>query len=281
MIFGFGVPNKQTNKIMKMKRKKIEFEHTTSAEGVASLWTTTSETRFKEQCIDPDYADRRLKFPIGETWLRIVPALRASSFGWMLGLHTINTPHGRHVHTKTLLPGAKSAFDHAYSWLRDHKPESLYCKTNKDGARLLTSPMCLFWVITEVDNKPVTRLILASGYDGSRGGAAGLGYRILQLTQERSESGELVCDPTNPLTGPQICVTKIQADGAKYPSYTLRCGRDAKPLNELIESMDPGEQEAIVPIEGVVHLPDLDEEWDLLAEVLDKDTVTKIKDSVS
>lgn len=261
-------------------KKLIEFEHTTVAAGEASPWTTTAKTRYKEQSIDPDYMDRRLKFPLGDTWIRIVPALKGSAFSWMLGLHCINTPQGRHVHTKTLLPGAKSAFDHAYSWLKEHQSEALFSKTNKDGARLLTSPMCLFWILTD-DDKPTARLILASAYDASRGGVAGLGHRIWKLTQAHDEAGELICDPTNPVNGPQICITKTQDAGEKYPNYSLRVGREAKPINELIESMDSAEKEALVPLERVVHLPELAEEWDLLAEVIDKDIVAQIKDSIS
>lgn len=263
-----------------MSKKTIVFEHVTKASGVLTPWSTTGKSRFNDQCIDPEFANRKFKFPLGDTWFRIVPALKDSSFGWMLGLHCNNTPNGRFVHTKSLLPGATTAFDHAYSYLKEHQPELLFNKSNKDGARLLTSPMCLFWVITLVDDKPVFRLILASGYDGSRGGAAGLGHRVLQLTQERDEAGNLVCDPTDPLNGPMICVTKTQAAGAKFPSYSLRAGRDSKPINELLQQMDSQELEAIEPLESTTHILELDKEWDLLEEVLDKDTVVKIKESV-
>ena len=72
-------------------------------------------------------------------------------------------------------------FDHAYGWVKEHHPESLYCKANKDGVRLLADPMCAFWAILEQEGKTVARLFLGSGYDGSRGGVPGLGPKEITV----------------------------------------------------------------------------------------------------
>lgn len=264
-----------------MSKKLIEFVHETAAKGEeSSPWVTVAKSTYKDLILKPKYSERRFKFPIGDTWCRIVPALKSSKYGWMLGVHALNYPDGRHAHPRTLEPGCKSAFDHAYEWCKEHQPDQLYNKNNKDGARLLAAPLCLFWMITEIDGQLVARLIQLSGYDGARGGNPGLGFRILN-SAERNEAGELICDPADPFSGPQICITKQQTAGSSYPNYSLRLGREPKPIDELIAQMAPEEREAIVPLEDVVQIPPLITEWELLNNALATETVAKIRDAVS
>lgn len=72
----------------------------------------------------------------------------------------------------------------------------------------------------------VARLILASGYDASRGGSAGQGFKILEMTRERDELGNHVANPADPETGMQINVTRPQPLEAGYPTIlwqNVRC----------------------------------------------------------
>jgi hypothetical protein len=259
-----------------MNPHNIEFASTDNQATATAPWERPKQSTFQDLLIKPDYAAKRFSFPAGATWFRIVPALLGSR-GYMLDIHALKYPGGMHIHPKTLKPGAKSVFDCAYAWLKANRSDSLYTKANKDGYRLLADPMCLFWILVEEGDKQVSRLVVASGYDGSRGGAAGLGNQIWKLTQERDELGNLVANPVDAVEGLQICVEKTQPQGSRYPSYTLRTGRVAAPISQFLDKMDAAEITALTPLENVVHLPDPEEEWQLLEKVIDPETVAEIR----
>lgn len=266
-----------------MTTKTIEFNETTTALTASeSPWATPTKSSYKDLILKPEFAAKRYKFPIGTTWFRIVPALRNSGKGWMLGIHALNYAGGRHAHPKTITPGAKSVFDYAYAWCKENSKESLYSKSNKDeGFRLLADPLCLFRMIVEEDGKTTARLLLESGYDGSRGGTPGLGHQIWKLTQERDEDGNRLGNPADPEAGVQISVEKKQAPGARYPSYSLRMGRVPAPINKMIAKMDPEEVAALTPLEEVVYQPTEEEEWKLLENVIsDPEVIRKIRSSM-
>ena len=213
--------------------------------------------------------------------MRILPSLKGSEKGWMLGVHSLQYPGGRHAHPKTITPGKRSVFDHAYAWCKENQAQNLFSKQNRDGYRLLADPICLFWVLVEEDGKPVARLLLASGYNGSRGGVAGLGHQIWELTKEVDEDGNPVGNPLDPQTGVQICVEKRQASGAPYPNYSLRMGRVPAPVADMFEKMSPDEMAALTPLEDVIHRMTEEEEWKLLENVIDPETVSLIRESVN
>jgi len=264
-----------------MKTPTIEFQKPSATLiGCESPWASSVKNTYQDLILKPEYQKLKFKFPLGTTWFRIVPALSNSEKDWMLGGHALNYPGGRHAHPRTIKPGARSVFDHAYSWLKAHRPDSLYSKVNKEGYKLLADPVCLFWMVTDLNGKPVSRLILASGYDGSRGGTPGLGHQIWQLTQEKDENDQFVGNPADPDIGMQISVEKRQNPGSRYPGYTLRRGRIPVPMSEMLEKMDAEEAAALTPLEELIHLPDEEEEWTLLGNVIDAETVRKIRDSV-
>lgn len=252
----------------------IEFASATDQDGTAAPWESPKESSYKDLVLKPEFAARCFKFPTGTTWFRIVPALKGDR-GWMLGIKALSYQGGRHA--KTLKPGEKSAFDHAYQWCKTNCPESLYSKSNKLGYRLLADPVCVFWALFDENGKTVARLVLASAYDGSRGGAPGLGHQIWKLTQELDENGMLVAKPVDPVEGVQVCIEKTQPQGSRYPSYTMKVGRVPAPINEFIARMDPSEIAALTPLKDIIHLPSEAEEWSLLEKVIDPVTVAKIR----
>lgn len=265
-----------------MKTHNIEFNPPSAGfKSCDSPWQNKEKsTSYKDLLIKSEFASRRFKFPVGSTWFRIVPALRESSKDWMLGVHALQYKSGRHAHPRTLVPGEKSVFDHAYLWCKSNQQGDLYSKENKEGYRLLADPVCLFWLLTEIQGKTVARLFMGSGYDGSRGGTPSLGHKIWQLTQEVDEDGNPAVNPADPQTGVQVCVEKRQSPGARYPSYTLRPGRIAMPIRDMLAKMEPDEVTALAPLEQVVHLPTEEEEWELLANVIDPETIGEIRASV-
>jgi hypothetical protein len=197
----------------------------------------------------------------------------------MLGINVFKYAGGQHIHSRSVKAGGKSVFDLAYVWMRENRPNELFSKSNKNGIRLLPDPLCVFWILVEEAGKTVARLVVASGYDGTRGGTPGYGHQILRATQELDENGCLVAKPAHPTEGVQLCVEKSQPPGAKYPCYTLRVGRTPAPVDQFIARMDPEECAALAPLENVVHLPTADEEWSLLAKVIDPATVAAIRDA--
>ena len=264
-----------------MKNKTIAFNSPASSvlPGL-SPWSTGPKEPYKDLILKPEFRDRQFKFPMGHTWFRIVPAMPTSSKGWMLGVHALQYRTGRHAHPKTITSGERSVFDHAYAWLKSNNPQDLYSKSNKDGYRLLPDPICLCWILIEQEGKMAARLLLASGYDGSRGGVPGLGHQILELSREVDEDGLRIGNPAAPESGTQLCVEKVQAPGASYPRYTLKRGRVAAPINDLIAGMDPEEVDVLTPLEDVVHIPNTEEEWSLLENVIDPATCLKIRAAV-
>jgi len=259
----------------------IEFnESTANPIACASPWSTHAKSSYQDRILKPEFEARRFKFPLGATWFRIVPALRNSDKGWMLGIHALQYAKGRHAHPKTISQVAKSVFDHAYGWLNENQSDDLYSKSNKEGYRLLTDPVCLFWIIVEEGGKPVARLLIANGYDGSRGGGPAIGHQIWQLSQEIDEDGNQLGNPADPVKGVQICVEMRQTAGSRYPNYTLKRGRVPAPIQEMLGKMDPEETAALTALEQVVHQPSKDEEWQLLENVIPAETVSKIRNSI-
>ncbi len=236
---------------------------------------------YEDLILRPEYVERRLRFQPGQTWFRILPALASSKFGWMMPLHVLGFTGGRFCHPRTYTRGVKCAFDAAYAWCKEHAPTSLYSKANKTkGVRLLSDPWFLFWTLVEQGGTYTPRLLLASGYDGSRGGAPGLGHKIWALCQQRDETGAPVADAIGAESGVLVCVEKNQPKGAKYPNYHLTLGRQPRPVAELLKLTAPEEQKALCPLEHTIRRLSEEEEWERLGKVMAPDTVQRIRDSV-
>ncbi len=256
----------------------IEFapSATTTTE-TTTPWDQPRKSNYEDLILKPEFEARRLRFPAGQTWLRILPAMQASQHGWLMPLHVLHFEGGRCNHPKTHRKNAKSCFDQAYGWMRENHADGLYSKANKAGVRLLTDPMCAFWAVVEENGQHVARLFLGSGYDGSRGGAPGLGFEFWRLTQERDEENNLLADVIDPAEGRLISIEKTQPKGSKYPSYTLRRGRQPAPVKELLAKMDPEEVDALCPLENVVRELSEEEQWQCLGKVIAPENVALIR----
>jgi hypothetical protein len=262
--------------------KPIEFASPSDATTTndTSPWTQPKRSVYQDLILKEEYEERRLKLPIGQTWLRLVPAFQSSPFDWMLAVHAVNFDGGKFAHPKTLRRNARSIFDHAYSWCLANAPESLFSKTNKNGVRLLTDPLSIFWCFLEEEGRTVARLFLASGYDGSRGGVAGLGYQLWKMAHEKDETGTLICDAVNHESGVLVCIEKTQPRGAKYPSYSLRRGRQPAPIADFLSKMDDTEIKALCPLEDVVRELSEEEQWKCLEKVIAPKTVAIIRENL-
>jgi len=264
-----------------MNNTRIEFAEqsadTTTTQNTTTPWKKERESRYQDLVFKPEYAARKLRFPIGQTWIRILPALRGSVNGSLLGIYALEFDGGRFAHPRTLKQNAKCAFDHAYGWAKANTPESLYSKANRHGVRLLSNPFATFWVAVEEEGRTVARLFFGSAYDGSRGGVPGLGWQIYQMSQQKDEKGNRIADLAHPRNGVLVGVEKVQPKGAQYPSYRLQIGRQPAPADEAIAKMDEAEVSALVPLEDTIRVLTPDEEWQCLAKVMAPSTVEQIR----
>ena len=259
----------------------IEFvTNHTNKTTTGSIWSKKTQSEFSDRILKPEYKQRRLRFQPGANWFRIVPAIQPTRFEWMLGLYIQNYPGGKFLHPKTLTEKSRSAFDHAYAWSRIHHPDALYSKSNREGARLLTDKMVLCWVIIEEDGKHVARLLLENAYDSSRGGTPGIGHQILEASREFDEKGKIVTDAVDPVVGVRMRVEKTQPAGAKYPSYSLRVGKEAAPMAPIIEAMSREELQVLTPLENVLEQISMDEQWACLEKTIAPETVAEIRASL-
>lgn len=265
-----------------MSKKPIEFAEASASRtpNNNTPWKRDKQHTYEDLVFREEFASKRLRFPEGQTWMRILPPLRGSVHGWMLGIHALEFEGGRFAHPRTLTPNAKCAFDRAYTWALAHCPQSLYSKANKSGVRLLPNPLAAFWVALEEEGRTVARLFLGSAYDGSRGGMPGLGWQIWNLSQQRDEEGNFVADLTHPETGVLVGVEKTKAAGAKYPGYHLTLGRQAAPADSFIAKMDAEEAASIVPLENTIRILSPEEEWHCLSKIVPEENLERIKSAI-
>jgi hypothetical protein len=267
---------------MQTKQTIVEFATAEDLRKIrgSSPWTSNQQGSYTDSLLRPEYATRKLRFPVGKTWIRIVPSIRPSTYDWMIGVQAISYKDGRHAHPKTLGSG-KSAFDQAYTWFSANKPEALFSKTNRDGYRLLTDPVSVFWVIVEESGRPVSRIFVGSGYDGSRGGVQGIGCQIYRMVKELDDEAHPLANPVDPENGVMISVDKTQPAGAKFASYSLRLGSNPSPMSDHISRMAEEELAVLCPLENTIRILSEDEEFERLAKIgIDPDTLSAIRSSV-
>jgi hypothetical protein len=247
-----------------------------------SPWQRPARRLYEDLILSEEYQDRRLQLKMGPNWLRILPAQDKSILSnWLLPVYALTFKEGKFAHPKTLTPNAKSVFDIAYTWLSKHKPQMLFSKQHTSGVRLLTDPIALFWVAVDEGAGPVFRLLQASGYDGSRGGSQGLGYQIWKLAcQHALAPGEFAPDAADPEEGVQICIEKVQAAGAKYPSYRLQRGQNKVPMELVMMKMSKEECEILCPIEQTVRELSTENQWARLATLIPKPVVEEMRASL-
>ena len=241
-------------------------------------WSQPTKSSYQDLIFKDEYLDRQLELRPGTTWMRIIPN-KTEKYEWMLPIHAIRTEHFQFVHPKTTGSEIRCVFDDAYAWFKSNNPEALFSKNNRNGFRLLSDRMVAFWVAIQEGNELITRLFLHNGYNGDRGGLAGLGYRVLQLTQDEDENGNPMQEIVDAESGVQIGIEKAKPMGAQFPRYDLHVGRIACPLSTMLTKMSDEEQRAVCPIEDTVRVLTRAEQWPLLAKIVGSDLANRIRGS--
>jgi len=253
---------------------------TTNCRRQTDPWAKPAASSFDDLIFKETYQSRRLDLQLGTTWMRIIPN-KTSKQEWMLPIHAIKTDHFQFVHPRTFGSDTRCVFDDAYTWFKSHRPEALFSKSNRKGFRLLSDRMVAFWVALQEDDKVATRLFLHNGYNGDRGGVAGLGYRVLQLTLDEDENGNPMQEIVDAERGVQIGIEKTKPLGAQFPRYDLHVGRIACPLEKMLTRMDAEERNSVCPIEATVRVLDRKEQWPLLSKIVGVEVTEVIRKSLN
>lgn len=266
-------------------KPQIEFATQKEMEAASRLFPATkprTKPVYGDLILKPEHQSLRYTLPQGQTCVRILPQLAGAS-GWMHGIQVLAHPHGQHVHPKSLKPTGntkgKSVFDTAYGWIRANKPDLLFSKTNRDGYRLLPSPMAICWLLVEIGGKMQAKLFVGSAYDGgAAGGNCGIAHQLFRLARDLSSDGH---DAAHAEHGSQIIVEKTTPHGAKYPTYKMTRASVEAPISRYLEQMDETEIEAIRPLHEVIRHVKSDEEWELLSKVIGEELRDEIRAATS
>lgn len=262
----------------------IKFASPTEMETARRLFPVSKprlKLAYDDLTLLPEFQSRKFTFPSGQTCISILPQL-AGSTGWMHGIQVLTHPNGQHVHPKSLTPKSKikSVFETSYGWLRAHKPDLLFSKSNRDGYRLLPSPMAVCWLLVEIDGEMQAKLFVGSAYDGgTAGGNCGVAHQLFKVASELGQP----CghDATHAEHGMQIIVEKTTAHGSKYPNYKMTRGSVEAPISRYLDRMDESEFEAIRPLHEVIRRVEPEEEWELVAKVIGEELRDEIRNSIA
>ncbi len=254
----------------------IEFAPTSGFGKQTAPWERNAPTDFKDLVFKDEFKNRKLVLENGPNWLRVVPALLESNH-WMLNVPTISIKGGRFAHPRTIQRGGVSPFDLAYRWLAANSPEKLFNSKNPGGYQLLCKSLCAFWCLKESGSGIEARLFLGSSYDGSGKGEPGLGYRIWQKLSKPDGDVDVIMEPLHPVRGTMLCIEKIQPPGVRYPTYSIRSGRKAAPIQELLDRMEPMEFDLLRPIERTIREVGEEEQWQHLEAIVGDATTGDIR----
>lgn len=272
-------PKTEQNQNMKSVIQFATEAEMAEARRLFPLTKPRTKLAFDDLVLRPEYQSRKFTFAKGQTCIRILPQL-AGADGWMHGIHVLAHPNGQHTHPKSLKPKAKSVFDTAYGWLRANKPDLLFNKNNRDGFRLLPSPMAIAFILVEIDGEMQAKLFVGSAYNGEKsGGNSGVGHQLFKVASElRQPSGH---DAAHTEHGVQIIVDKSTPHGSKYPNYKMTRGTMEVPISRYIERMSDSEIDALCPLHEVLRRVEPEEEWELLAGVIGVELRDEIRNSTA
>lgn len=257
-------------------KKTIEFD--TSAGKIPAISKEKApfggESSFRSLIFRDDLFKLKRKFEPGDHWLRFMPPIKGTRFGWLLTLNVFSDIGGvTFVGPTTFDERAVDPMRQASDWLRKNKPEVLRNKeTNPTGLKLWATPQAVAWVID--DKMPEGQrlgIYMASKYDGSRGGSTGAAHRLETLASERDTEpgsptlGELIHgDITHPTEGKLVKVTASAKDSKGFQSYTVSIGKTVSPLEKHMECLTEDEHNMLAPLETAIYVPTVEEIHEIL-----------------
>lgn len=251
-------------------RKEIEFINNS---GVApDPIQKTKEVAFREIVFKEAYRARKARFTQNLTWLRFLPAIKPSVYDWMMPIDVHRDINGvTFTSPKTLDSNNQSCFDIARIWFQKNNSMLLSSKDkNPNGYKLYPMRLGVSWVIEEqAPEGEKLKLLLASLYNGERGGTTGLAYNIRKEADARDNepnsksAGQLIHgDITNPTTGRLVKVERLA--GGEYASYKAGIGKNPAPIDHFLAQLTDEEMNLLCPLENTLYIPAEQEQHDLL-----------------
>ncbi len=236
--------------------------------------------KYKSTIIKEEFRALANKWTRGANWVRIIPGFQTFSKikvpGGDFGIPTGHDPENPSW-------GVISA---VFKKAKEHYPDFLdSLKANKDLKGMFwPKAWVAFWCIRqnagdEVNPEPTYSLALvtASANDGSRGGMLGLGHQIKDICFSETEPG-VRANAVDPASGNLICVTKTQGEQAEFPSYQIKLGTQAAPLETWAAKIPAEQAEGFVPpIEALNLLTGLDEQLEALKPLLPTGLYEEVK----
>jgi len=236
--------------------------------------------KYQDLIFRPEFEKLRLHFPDGHTWIRILPGLGGSAYGWLLPILALEFPGGRFVHPASFNPNKRSPFDVAHTWLLQHEPKMLKSKTNKTGFRLLPIQLCAFWTIEySADYRHSLKLVLESFDDGGHH-AFGLAREIWRKAFELDEKGHRMCEALHPHNGVMIGIERRNRKYPHPPQDWVHVGRIPHCVDEMLEKVSQTEASALRPLEQVIYEPTVDEQWHYLGRLISHKLADRIRTAI-
>ena len=244
----------------------------------------SQKLKFRNLIFAPELRERTARWDAGVNWVRILPRVQGSLYGWMMRAECIQPPDGQgerlpsFCHPKSFERGAYSPFDAAYDWFMRNNRGALYHREkNPNGFKLTPRSIGVCWGI-HTGRDPGNRLILidASLYDGAWGGGPGLSYKIwTEANQVDTEPNsptfeqKIYPDITDEEGGNLVLVEKKRPEkGDRYSSYTVRIGKSAAPISAYWDQLSKEEQDMIVPLEKTFYRPSVQEQEEMLRDYI-------------
>lgn len=250
---------------------------------------TETKSKYEDYTYIDGYRELQLKFDQKLTWIRFLPAVTGSQFGYILPFNVFKAPEGQN-HPTFVDPetfGKPSVWAFARNWFMKNAREALMKKdVNPNGIKLRSSPRGLAWIIvSEAEEGNSLRLLNTSMYDGKYGGSTGLGYDIIKNAEVRDNEpgsptiGQLIHgDITDPAKGKLVCIEKSipEVGDTKYASYSSRVGKAEAPIKGYLDKLSDEEYNKIVPLEKVLRIPTEEEQKQYLLAYIGESWYTKI-----
>lgn len=248
-----------------------------------------SKSKYEDYTYNDGYKELQLKFNQKITWLRFLPPIKGTEYGWLMPFNVFKAVEGQ-THPTFVDPesfGQPSIWAQARAWfMKNAKDELMKKDVNPHGLKLRSTPRGLAWaIVSDAAEGQSLRLLNTSLYDGKYGGSTGLGYDIIKNAEVRDNepgsptSGELVHgDITAPDKGKLVCIEKSvpEVGETKYASYSARIGKSEAPLQTYMDKLTDSEYDKLVPLEQVLHIPTEDEQKQYLLAYIGESWYRKI-----
>jgi hypothetical protein len=274
-----------------MTTRNIEFVNNSNKPITTPINSGGSEStpKYEDYTYNEGYRELQLKFNQKLTWMRFLPPIVGSEYGYILNFNIFKSPEGQ-VHPTFVDPesfGKPSVWTFARTWfMKNAKDQLMKRDVNPNGFKLRSSPRGMAWVlISGAESGQTLKLLNSSMYDGKYGGSTGLGFDIVKNAEVRDNEpgsptvGQLVHgDITKPDKGKLVCIEKSvpEVGETKYASYSSRIGKSDAPLKELMENLTDEEYEKITPLEKVLHIPSEEEQKKYLLAYIGNSWYSKI-----